>query len=103
MLTFYRISVLALRSRPYGFQDTKWDWHFVFQFSDAKKEAQQGCASLEDTVGNQAVLAALAVVVSAAASLPRIKARRIGLITNSASSAAVALSATAMTNTACQP
>ncbi len=40
---------------------------------------------------------------SVAASLPRIKARRIGLITISASRAAVALSATAITNTACQP
>jgi hypothetical protein len=40
---------------------------------------------------------------STAASLPRIKARRIGLITSSAISAAVALSATAMMNTACQP
>ena len=36
-------------------------------------------------------------------SLPRIKARRIGLITNSAISAAVAFSPTAMMNTACQP
>jgi hypothetical protein len=42
-------------------------------------------------------------VASVAASWPRMKARRIGLITNSASNAAVALSATAITNTACQP
>src|SRR5437773_2021333 len=43
-----------------------------------------------------------AVASSAAASLPRMKARRIGLITNSAIRAAVAFSATAITNTACQ-
>src|ERR1017187_4663374 len=51
---------------------------------------------------DQAALTSRAVV-SVVASLPRIKARRIGLITNRASSAAVALSATAITNTACQP
>ena len=53
--------------------------------------------------GRQAALALAAVASSAAASLPRMNARRIGLITNSAISAAVALSATAITNTACQP
>jgi hypothetical protein len=45
----------------------------------------------------------LLAVVCAVASLPRMKARRNGLITNTAINAAVALSATAMTNTACQP
>src|SRR5882757_2762223 len=52
---------------------------------------------------DQAVVARRALASSAAASLPRMNARRIGLITNSAISAAVALSATAITNTACQP
>jgi len=50
----------------------------------------------------QAVLA-LTAASAVAVSLPRMNARRIGLITNSAISAAVAFSATAITNTACQP
>jgi hypothetical protein len=52
--------------------------------------------------GRQIILTSRARA-STAGSLPRIKARRIGLITNKASNAAVALSATATTNTACQP
>ena len=51
---------------------------------------------------SQAALTSRALV-SDVTSLPRMKARRIGLMTSNASSAAVALSPTAITNTACQP
>lgn len=49
------------------------------------------------------VLVVVAAVSTLSASLPRMKERRSGLITNSAISAAVAFSATATTNTAFQP
>src|SRR5882672_7024555 len=68
-----------------------------------KKRGAPECASRLNLNGHQAVLASGAVASSAAASLPRMNARRIGLITNRAINAAVALSATAITNTDCQP
>lgn len=49
------------------------------------------------------VLVGAVAALALSASLPRMKERRIGLITNSAISAAVAFKATATTNTAFQP
>src|SRR5579863_5556839 len=78
---------------------------FVFCMPELRvKKRGAGDAPLSGRSGVQATLALLFLAVaSAVASLPRIKARRNGLITNTAISAAVAFSATAMTNTACQP
>src|SRR5712671_3381063 len=51
----------------------------------------------------QAVPTVRALAPGRAVSLPRMKARRIGLMTNNASSAAVTFRPTAITKTACQP
>ncbi|MEH2568558.1 hypothetical protein V1289_008185 [Bradyrhizobium sp. AZCC 2289] len=77
--------------------------YFVFLRRQAKKEAHRSAPLCPGLDGCQAALTLRAAASSAAASLPRMNARRIGLITNSAIKAAVALSATAITNTACQP
>src|SRR5437667_10679074 len=76
---------------------------FCMPESLAKKEAHQWRASFDPMGIDQAVLTSRVAVSSVIVSLPRMKARRSGLITNRASKAAVALSATAITNTACQP
>src|SRR6202007_3027670 len=65
-----------------------------------KKRGATGCASFQRMCGGYQAALTSRALASVTASLPRIKARRIGLITNRASSAAVALSATAITNTA---
>ena len=70
--------------------------------SEQKKRRTGVRLSGANTGDDQAGLT-LRAVASALASWPRMKARRIGLITKIAISAAVALSATAITNTACQP
>ena len=77
--------------------------YFVFQ--KIRQKERHACArlSVDQLSKRQAAVRVSRAVASAGASLPRIKARRIGLITNNASSAAVALSATAITKTACQP
>src|ERR1700678_1113425 len=67
-----------------------------------EKEAHRSAPLLGQSKRCQAILASRARA-SAVASLPRIKLRRIGLITNRASNAAMALSPTAMTNSARQP
>jgi hypothetical protein len=71
------------------------------KFFEQKRDAP-GAPRFVEMCSPQITLTSRALA-STLASLPRIKARRIGLIKNSAIRAAVALSATAMMNTACQP
>src|SRR5882724_4930751 len=68
-----------------------------------KRDAAPTASPALQLWADQAALTSPAPASLSAVSWPRMKARRIGLMTNSAISAAVALSATAITNTDCQP
>src|SRR6266403_2350533 len=78
--------------------------NFVCQNFRNKKERRTGVHLFGFLNSSALIIRTVPAFASTrAVSLPRMKARRIGLMTNNASSAAVAFRPTATTKTACQP